>query len=46
VPGKEESAGTHRGGDATTGRRGWLGAVTRDGVLAREGFSGDVGELL
>jgi hypothetical protein len=30
----------------TTGRRGQLGAATRDGVLAREGVDGDIGELL
>jgi hypothetical protein len=46
VSGKAESAGTHRGGGATTGRRGQLGAVTRGGVLTGEVVDGDVGELL
>jgi hypothetical protein len=46
VSGKAESAGTHRGGGATTGQRGQLGAVTRGGVLTGEVVGGDVGELL
>jgi hypothetical protein len=46
MSGKAEPAGTHRGGSATTGRRGRLGAVTCGGVLAEQGVSGDVGELL
>jgi hypothetical protein len=46
VSSKAEPAGTHRGGGATMGWRGRLGAVTRGGVLTKEWVGGDVGELL
>jgi hypothetical protein len=46
VLGKAELVGMHRGGGATTGQRGRLGAVTRSSFLVGEGVGGDVGELL